>query len=159
MYPPCNDNSCETTNLVIPAALCLSQGCTICVDTLHHLCRYPTSFVQIPYIICVWCVLRDLFLKAYYIHAMYPLCHIKLFQRLILFGIMFLIKGGIYTNNVPPFAAKILAKQPIWSFPLHCACPRGARFVQIPYIICVDTLHHLCRMCFERPLFKGILYS
>ena len=25
--------------------------------------------------------------------------------------------------------------------------------------ICVDTLHHLCRVCSERPLLKGIFYS
>ena len=31
----------------------------------------------------------------------------------------------------------ILAKQPIRSFPLHCACFRGCT-------ICVDTLHYLC---------------
>ena len=124
--------------------------CIVLVPGVHDLCRYPTSFVQIPYFICVGCVLRDLFLKAYYIHAMYPLCHIKLFQRLILFGIMFLIKGGIYTNNVPPLATKILVKQPIWSFPLHCACPRGARSVQIPYIICVG--------CVLRDLFLKAYY-
>ena len=39
MYPPCDNDSCKTTNLVIPAALRLFQGCTICVDTLHYLCR------------------------------------------------------------------------------------------------------------------------
>ena len=39
MYPPCDNDSCETTNSVIPAALRLFQGCTICVDTLHYLCR------------------------------------------------------------------------------------------------------------------------
>lgn len=39
MYPLRDKDSCETTNLVIPAALRLFQGCTICVDTLHHLCR------------------------------------------------------------------------------------------------------------------------
>ena len=37
--PPCDNDSCETTNSVIPAALRLFQGCTICVDTLHYLCR------------------------------------------------------------------------------------------------------------------------
>ena len=51
-----------------------------------------------------------------------------------------------------PPATMILAKQPIWSFPLHCACFRGCT-------ICVDTLHYLCRVCFERPLLKGIFYS
>ena len=55
--PPCDDNSCEKTNLVIPAALCLPQGCTICVDTLHHLCRV--------------CFEGPPFLKAYYIREMY----------------------------------------------------------------------------------------
>ena len=56
------------------------------------------------------------------------------------------------TQIMFPPATMILAKQPIWSFPLHCACSRGCT-------ICVDTLHYLCRVCFERPLFKGILYS
>ena len=51
-----------------------------------------------------------------------------------------------------PSATMILAKQPIWSFPLHYACSRGGT-------ICVDTLHYLCRVCFERPLLKGIFYS
>lgn len=37
--PPCDNDSCETTNLVIPVALRSSQGGTICVDTLHYLCR------------------------------------------------------------------------------------------------------------------------
>ena len=36
--PPCGKDSCETTNLVIPAALRLIQG-------VHDLCRYPTLFV------------------------------------------------------------------------------------------------------------------
>ena len=56
------------------------------------------------------------------------------------------------TQIMYPPATMILAKQPTWSFPLHCACFRGCT-------ICVDTLHYLCRVCFERPLFKGILYS
>ena len=56
------------------------------------------------------------------------------------------------TQIMYPLATMILAKQPTWSFPLHCACFRGCT-------ICVDTLHYLCRVCFERPLFKGILYS
>ena len=38
MYPPCDNDSCKTTNLVIPAALRLFQG-------VHDLCRYPTLFV------------------------------------------------------------------------------------------------------------------
>ena len=87
MYPPCGKDSCETTNLVIPAALCLFQGCTICVDTLHYLCRV--------------CFERPLFKGVLYSWNV-PLCRIDSFQRLILFGFMFLIKGGIYTNNVPP---------------------------------------------------------
>ena len=36
--PPCDNDSCKTTNLVIPAALRLFQG-------VHDLCRYPTLFV------------------------------------------------------------------------------------------------------------------
>ena len=114
---------------------------------LHCACPRGARFVQIPYIICVdtlhhlcrVCFERPLFKGILYSRKTL-LCHIDSFQRLILFRIMFLIKGGIYTNNVPPFATKILAKQPIWSFPLHCACSRGARSVQIPYIICVGCV-------------------
>ena len=39
MYPPCDNDSCETTNLVISVALRLFQG-------VHDLCRYPTLFVK-----------------------------------------------------------------------------------------------------------------
>ena len=112
--------------------------CIALVPGVHDLCRYPTSFVQIPYIICVGCVLRDLFLKAYYIHEMYPLCHIKLFQRLILFGIMFLIKGGIYTNNVPPLCGKDSCETTNLVIPAALCLSQGCT-------ICVDTLHYLCR--------------
>ena len=104
--------------------------CIVLVPGVHDLCRYPTLSVQIPYIICVGCVLRDLFLKAYYIHEMYPLCHIKLFQRLILFGIMFLIKGGIYTNNVPPLRQRFL---------------RNNQFGHSRCIALVPGVHDLCR--------------
>lgn len=84
--PPCDNDSCETTNLVIPAALRLFQGCTICVDTLHYLCRV--------------CFERPLFKGILYSRNVLFFC-IDSFQRLILFRIMFLIKGGIYTNNAP----------------------------------------------------------
>ena len=84
--PPCDNDSCETTNLVIPAALHLFRGCTICVDTLHHLCRV--------------CAERPL-LKGIFYSRNVPFCHIYSFQMFILFSIMFRIKEGIYTNNTP----------------------------------------------------------
>ena len=84
--PPCDNDSCETTNLVISVALCSSQGCTICVDTLHYLCRV--------------CFERSLFKGILYSWNIL-FCRIHLFWRLIIFRIMFRIKGGIYTNNVP----------------------------------------------------------
>ena len=46
----------------------------------------------------------------------------------------------------------IIAKQPIWSFPVNYARPKGGT-------ICVDTLHYLCRVCSESHLLKGIFYA
>ena len=64
---------------------------------------------------------------------------------------MSLIKGGIYTNNVPP-CDKDSCEITNLVFPAALCLPQGCT-------ICVDTLHHLCRVCFERPLFKGVLYA
>ena len=84
--PLCDNDYCETTNLVISGELRSSQGCTICVDTLHYLCRV--------------CAMSLLFKCTFYslnIHFH----HDDAFQRLIMFRIVFRVKGGIYTNNVP----------------------------------------------------------
>ena len=122
MYPPCGKDSCETTNLVIPTVLRLFQGCTICVDTLHYLCRV--------------CFERSLFKGILYSRNV-PLCRIDSFQRLILFRIMFLIKGGIYTNNVPP-CGKDSCETTNLVIPAALCLSQGCT-------ICVDTLHYLCR--------------
>ena len=136
MYPPCDNDSCETTNLVIPAALLPSYECAICVDTLHYLCR-----------VC--------FERLYFKGILYSLnvlfCHIDSFQRLILFRIIFRIKGGIYTNNVPPCDNDSCKTT-------NLVIPAALRLFQ-GCTICVDTLHYLCRMCAERTLLKGIFYS
>ena len=144
MYPPLRQRFLRNNQFGHSRCIALVPG-------VHDLCRYPTLSVQIPYIICVGCVLRDLFLKAYYIREMHPLCHIKLFQRLISFKIVFRIKGGIYTNNVPPCNNDSCETT-------NLVIPAALRLFQ-GCTICVDTLHHLCRVCFERSLFKGILYS
>ena len=112
------------------------RGCTICVDTLHYLCRV--------------CFERPLFKGILYSWNV-PFCRIDSFYRLILFRIMFRIKGGIYTNNVPPCDNDSCETT-------NSVIPAALRLFQ-GCTICVDTLHYLCRMCAERPLLKGIFYS
>ena len=84
--PLCDNDYCETTNLVISGELRSSQGCTICVDTLHYLCRVCSENHLLKGIFYAWNV-------QFY--------RIESFRRLILFRIMLRIKGGIYTNDAP----------------------------------------------------------
>ena len=59
---------------------------------------------------------------------------------------------NVSTQIMYPSATMIIAKQPIWSFPVNYARPKGCT-------ICVDTLHYLCRVCSENHLLKGIFYA
>ena len=94
-------NLCATTKLVISVNCARSR--------VHNLCRYPTLSVQIPYIICVdtlhhlcrVCAMSLLFKCVFYSQNIHFL-RIEAFHRLILFRNKFRVKGGIYTNNVPP---------------------------------------------------------
>ena len=116
--------------------IALVPGCTICVDTLHHLCRV--------------CAMSLLFKCTFYslnIHFH----HDDAFQRLIMFRNKFRVKGGIYTNNVPlPCKRNLCATTKLVIF-VNCARSRGT--------ICVDTLHYLCRVCAVSLLLKCIFYS
>ena len=136
MYPSTTMILAKQPIWSFPLHCACSRGCTICVDTLHYLCRVcfeKTSFKGVLY------------------SCNMPFCHIELFQRLILFRIMFRIKGGIYTNNVP-LSDNDSCETTNLVIPVALRLFQGGT-------ICVDTLHYLCRVCFERPLFKCILYS
>ena len=98
-------NLCATTKLVISVNCARSRG-TICVDTLHHLCRV--------------CAMSLLFKCTFYslnIHFH----HDDAFQRLIMFRNKFRVKGGIYTNNVPPLQKESLRNNQVSHS--HCIAP------------------------------------
>ena len=113
-------NLCATTKLVISVNCARSRG-TICVDTLHHLCRV--------------CAMSLLFKCTFYslnIHFH----HDDAFQRLIMFRIVFRVKGGIYTNNVPLHRKRNLCATTKLVISIELRSFKGAQSVQIPYIIC-----------------------
>ena len=121
MYPPATMILAKQPIWSFPLHCACFRGCTICVDTLHYLCRVcfeKTSFKGVLY------------------SCNMPFCHIELFQSLILFRIMFRIKGGIYTNNVP-LSDNDSCETTNLVIPVALRLFQGARSVQIPYIICV----------------------